>query len=231
MTRPVPAASERGMLRRGCFTSPAVKVMLFQASEENREPTWATQKATNRPNAPPAAETLEMKDKSGLMGVTPRGVQRSVKLALTTSALRAKQQANEDEREQGQRLGGGEDVLDELADLQAARVDEGQQHDDENGGELLGREAHGVVGGEIDRRDDPGRRRDGRREDAEVAGERDGDGGDGAGLDDQEQRPAVEESPERAVGFAQIDVLAAGAGHHRGQFAVAQRGADGQSSR
>src|ERR1022692_2052157 len=78
------------MLRRGCFTSPAVKVMLFQASEEKREPTCATQKAMNRPNAPPAAETAEMKDKSGLMGVTPRGVQRSVKLALTASALRAK---------------------------------------------------------------------------------------------------------------------------------------------
>src|ERR1017187_5280114 len=78
------------MLRRGCFPSPAVKVMLFQASEEKREPTWATQKAMNRPNAPPAAETVEMKDKSGLIGVTPRGVHRSLKLALTTSALRAK---------------------------------------------------------------------------------------------------------------------------------------------
>ena len=33
------------MLRRGSFTSPAMKVMFFQASAENREPTWATQKA------------------------------------------------------------------------------------------------------------------------------------------------------------------------------------------
>src|SRR5208283_4538296 len=87
---PVPAASERGILRRGSFTSPAVKVMLFQASEEKSEPTWATQNATNRPNTPPAAETVEMKDKSGLTGVTPRGVQRSLKLALMASALRAR---------------------------------------------------------------------------------------------------------------------------------------------
>ena len=68
------------------------------------------------------------------------------------------------------------------------------------------------------------------RQHAEVAGEGDGDRGDGAGLDDQEQGPAVEESPERAVGFAEIDVLAAGAGHHGRQFAVAQGGADGESA-
>ena len=48
-------ASERGMLRLGSFTSPAVNVMLFQASEEKSEPTWATQKAINNPNPPAAA--------------------------------------------------------------------------------------------------------------------------------------------------------------------------------
>ena len=38
MTMTVPSASDSGMLRRGSFTSPAVKVMLFQASAENSEP-------------------------------------------------------------------------------------------------------------------------------------------------------------------------------------------------
>ena len=39
------------MFRRGSFTSPAVNVMLFQASAEKSEPVCATQIATNRPNA------------------------------------------------------------------------------------------------------------------------------------------------------------------------------------
>jgi len=43
------------------------------------------------------------------------------------------QQPNEDERDQRKGLGGGEDVLDQLADLQPARVDERQQNDDQNG--------------------------------------------------------------------------------------------------
>jgi hypothetical protein len=51
MTSPVPKASESGMLRRGSFTSPAVNVMLFQASAEKSEPVCATQMPTNRPNA------------------------------------------------------------------------------------------------------------------------------------------------------------------------------------
>src|SRR6266481_6993459 len=91
MTRAVPNARESGMLRRGSFTSPAVKVMLFQASEENSEPTCATQKAMNKPNAPLAAVTVEINGKLGLIGPTPRGVQRSVKLALTASVFRPKE--------------------------------------------------------------------------------------------------------------------------------------------
>ena len=47
----VPSASDSGMLRRGSLTSPAVKVMLFQASAENSDPVCDTQIATNRPNA------------------------------------------------------------------------------------------------------------------------------------------------------------------------------------
>src|ERR1035438_3467190 len=36
------------MLRLGFFTSPAVKVMLFQASAENSDPTCTTARITNR---------------------------------------------------------------------------------------------------------------------------------------------------------------------------------------
>ena len=42
----MPSASESGILRRGFFTSPAVKVMLFQASAENSEPTCTTARIT-----------------------------------------------------------------------------------------------------------------------------------------------------------------------------------------
>ena len=42
MTTPVPSASESGRLRFGFFTSPAVKVTLFQASAENKDRVWAT---------------------------------------------------------------------------------------------------------------------------------------------------------------------------------------------
>ena len=48
------------MLRFGSFTSPAVKVMFSQATEENNDPTWATHKATNKP-MPVAAVTAGMK--------------------------------------------------------------------------------------------------------------------------------------------------------------------------
>ncbi len=67
MTSPTPRASESGILRRGFFTSPAVKVMLFQASEEKSEPTWATQKAMNRPKTPAEAMAAGRPEISGLI--------------------------------------------------------------------------------------------------------------------------------------------------------------------
>ena len=58
-------------------------------------------------------------------------------------------------------------------------------------------------------------------------GERNGNRGDGRGLNDQQHRPAVEEAPERPERFAQINVLPAGVRHGRGQFAIAQRADQG----
>ena len=46
--------------------------MLFHASEENSEPTWPTQTAINIPSAPPAAETAPTNGRSDVIGETPR---------------------------------------------------------------------------------------------------------------------------------------------------------------
>src|SRR5207249_4988939 len=53
-----PNASDNGMFRFGFLTSPAVKVMLFQASAENREFVCATQIPTNNPNVVIAVNEL-----------------------------------------------------------------------------------------------------------------------------------------------------------------------------
>ena len=95
---------------------------------------------------------------------------------------------------------------------------------------MLRGEANGVTGRDIDGWNNPASGGNGGHEHAEVAREADGDGGDGAGLDNKEQRPAVKETPERTVGFAQIDVLASRTRHHSGEFAVTQRGDDGEDA-
>src|SRR5258707_4823836 len=49
ITTPVPTANESGKLRLGFFTSPAVKVTLFQASADKSEPTCATARIVSVP--------------------------------------------------------------------------------------------------------------------------------------------------------------------------------------
>src|ERR1035441_3792591 len=71
--------------------------------------------------------------------------------------------------------------------------------------------------------------RNGREEDAEKLSEGYANGGDGPRLDDQEERPPEEKTPERPQRLAQIDILAAGLGHHRRQFAVAKRSNQGEN--
>src|SRR4028119_1368483 len=75
MTKPVPKASDKGIFFCGSLTSPAVKVMLFQASDEKSEPTCATQKAIKSPYKPFAAET------PGATSATFVGVQALAKFA------------------------------------------------------------------------------------------------------------------------------------------------------
>ena len=62
MTTAVPTASETGMSRLGFFTSPAVNVMLFQASAEKSDPTCETPNAMSKPKVPDAAVTEGMND-------------------------------------------------------------------------------------------------------------------------------------------------------------------------
>src|SRR5438067_2290508 len=75
MTIEGPSASESGMLRRGSRTSPAVKVMLFQASAEKSDPVCDTQTATKRQNA--VAD-----DKPGTISSAWRVVRRFPKLSV-----------------------------------------------------------------------------------------------------------------------------------------------------
>src|SRR5207253_1616124 len=63
---------------------------------------------------------------------------------------------------------------------------------------------------------------------AGIGGEGDRHGGDRARLDDEHERPAVEEAPERPVQLAQVDVLPAGARHGGGQVPVAERARHGE---
>ena len=84
---------------------------------------------------------------------------------------------------------------------------------------------HGADGDGRNVRDVPQPMRAGnrRKEDAEKFAEGHANGGDGSGLNDEKERPAVEKAPQRTQRFAQVDILAAGLGHHGGQLAVAER--------
>ena len=71
----VPNASESGTLRRGFMTSPAVNVILFQASAEKSELVCATQMPTKSPKAVAAVNPSPTSCKP------PRNVQKSLKFA------------------------------------------------------------------------------------------------------------------------------------------------------
>ena len=124
--------------------------------------------------------------------------------------------------EQRRHLGDGEDILHHGAGADAARVAPGEEDDDGDGHQLLRGQPDLARADQIVLIADPG------KEDAGVLGEGHRHRRDGAGLDHHEERPAVEEAVERAEGFAQVDVLAAGVRHGRGQFAVAERRDQGE---
>ena len=135
------------------------------------------------------------------------------------------EERDDDEAEQRGDFAGREDVLNDAAVFEAVAVGPGEKDDDGDAEELGGGERESVGAADVDRRDEVTRLADAGEEDAGEAGEGDGDGGDGAGLDDEQQGPSIEEAAQGREGLAQVDVLAAGAGHHAGEFAVGERAA------
>ena len=79
ITMKVPSASDSGIFRRGSFTSPAVNVMLFQASAENSEPVCDDADRDEQP------EGGRPRVRPGTMSTTPRGVHRLPKLSATAA--------------------------------------------------------------------------------------------------------------------------------------------------
>src|SRR5262249_55039582 len=67
-------------------------------------------------------------------------------------------------------------------------------------------------------------------QDAEELAEDDGDGGDGAGLDDEKEGPAEEEAPQGRIRLPKVDMLPAGLGNHAGGFGVAEGADDGHEA-
>ena len=94
-------------------------------------------------------------------------------------------------------LRGGENVLDDLSILQPAAVRPRKKNDSQNRHELCRRERQRVAARNVHGRDQVAVFRHTRREDAEEAREGHSHCGDGAGLDNGEKRPAIQESPQR----------------------------------
>src|ERR1700741_5285976 len=91
MTMSVPSAIDNATILLGFFTAAGGKPMLFQASAENSEPTWATPKATNKPKAPEAAVTVGRKPfrklAPGAMDSAPRIAHRWLKLSAMAAGF------------------------------------------------------------------------------------------------------------------------------------------------
>ena len=145
-------------------------------------------------------------------------------------------ETDENDGGEGKNFCGGEDILHRRAQLYAEGVEQRKQGDDDDGGKIRSVEAdvhvaedHGADGycGHMRDVPEPVVGADGGKEDAKELSEGDADRGDGPGLYDEEERPSVEKSAERAERFAEIDVLAAGLRHHGGEFAVTERSDEG----
>ena len=161
------------------------------------------------------------------------------KFAAMACAFRPRKIPKNNQAEQRRNFRGGEDVLDESARLHAENVDDRERDHDQDGDEVLRVQAnihaaqnHGADGKlrHFPEVDDPMTGGDCRPEDAEEFAESDAHGGDRARLNHEKQSPTVEKAPERAERLAQINVLPAGARHHGGQFAIGERGDNGEKA-
>ncbi len=129
----------------------------------------------------------------------------------------AAREADDHEQRDRAHLEHREHVLDERAVAHAARVHPREQRDDDDRDELSARQGEPAHGEHDVRLADP------QSDATEELGERDRHRGVEPGLDDQEERPPVEEGHEPAERFPQEDVLAARFGHHCAQLGVRER--------
>src|SRR4029453_4869268 len=183
MTMPVPSARDSGMWRRGSLTSPAVNVMLFQASAENSEPVCDTQMDTKRRNGLGARG-------GGAFGASA-GCPQGPEVIGTRRAVPTYQQAGQDQAEERRRLGSREHVLNDPPIVQPPRVGPGQEGDEHDSDELRGRKRQCVTLGQVDWTDQIVVICDPRHQCTEVPGKSDGYSRDRPRLDNEEQRPAV----------------------------------------
>ena len=147
-------------------------------------------------------------------------------------AVAADSESEKNQPGERERLGHSEDVLHQRAELHTEDIHGGQGNDNGDSGQIRGADADLHIAkhhrSHIDGRHmrdvpQPMRAGDSWKEDAEKFAEGHANRGYGSGLDDKKQRPSVEKAPQRTQRFAQVDILAAGFGHHGGQLTVAER--------
>src|SRR5688572_4062553 len=130
-------------------------------------------------------------------------------------ALASEHETEDGQRDERRELREREDVLSRRPGPEPGRVGRRQQEDDADADGLGRGDGEGPYL----------RLRLGDRgpQDAEELGEGDGDRGDRARLNDEEHRPAEEETEQRTVRLAEEDVLAARLRHHRRELRTAER--------
>ena len=132
------------MFRRGSFTSPAVKVMLFQASDGKQRTDLRHANGDQHPKRAARGRDVARNDRSDLIGDTPRRP-KFVKFALSASALRPTNMPSTISASSAKVFADVKMFWIELAELQAARVHKGQQRDHQDRDQLLRRKADRVV--------------------------------------------------------------------------------------
>ena len=132
-------------------------------------------------------------------------------------------EAQHDEDRQHQQLGGGEESLYGAAAAHAQNVQPGKQQHHQRRAKLEARQAQFQPVAAETERGSPHRFMQAREEVGEVDDKTRGDGGNRGGLGDDELRPAVEESEQRAVSAVHVNEFAARLRQRRAQFRIAER--------
>ena len=140
MTMIVPSASDSGMLRRGSFTSPAVKVMLFQASAEKSDPVCDDADGDEQAERCDRRQPRHDFDRAARCSTCCRSCRRT---AVCSTRAAAPTRISADQRAG---FGGREDVLDDPSVFEAARVRPGEQRDQQDADQLRRRQRQRVAG-------------------------------------------------------------------------------------